>query len=108
MTDYFNGMPAEGLVPGHLPQQGQAEKTHHLLRHSLAPEERGAGVLMHFEADSVAEAFKIIKKMSQRDLQAKFRAVRPQRHQCARFCEQFGVAGPLLWSSSASLYSCPW
>lgn len=36
---------------------------------SLPDEARGEGVLVHFEAASVAEAVKLIKKMSQRDLQ---------------------------------------
>lgn len=36
---------------------------------SLPDEVRGEGVLVHFEAASVHEAVKMIKKMSQRDLQ---------------------------------------
>lgn len=50
-------------------------RQHHLLRHSLNAEERGQAVLKHFQAESVADAAKMIKKMSQRDLQAKFKAV---------------------------------
>ncbi len=52
-------------------------RQHHLLRHSLGAEERGNAVLHHFGADieSVADAAKLIKKMSQRDLQAKFKCV---------------------------------
>jgi len=72
MTDFYAGSAAyaaEHGVPG-------GEKTHHLLRHSLAPEERGEGVLIFFNTDSLAEAVKQVKRMSQRDLQAKFREVR--------------------------------
>ena len=50
-------------------------RQHHLLRHSLSADERGQAVLIHFQAESVADAAKMIKKMSQRDLQAKFKAV---------------------------------
>ncbi|KAL4452584.1 hypothetical protein ABPG75_008246 [Micractinium tetrahymenae] len=53
----------------------QLDRRHHLLRHSLPDEARGESVLVHFEAGSVHEAVKMIKKMSQRDLQAKFRLV---------------------------------
>ncbi|PSC73981.1 hypothetical protein C2E20_2710 [Micractinium conductrix] len=53
----------------------QLDRRHHLLRHSLPDEVRGEGALLHFEAASVAEAVKLIKKMSQRDLQAKFKLV---------------------------------
>ena len=38
---------------------------------SLPDEVRGEGVLVHFEAASVHEAVKMIKKMSQRDLQVR-------------------------------------
>ena len=38
---------------------------------SLPDEVRGEGVLVHFEATSVHEAVKMIKKMSQRDLQVR-------------------------------------
>ena len=72
MTDFYAGSAAyaaEHGVPG-------GEKTHHLLRHSLAPEERGEGVLIFFNTDSLAEAVKQVKRMSQRDLQAKLREVR--------------------------------
>eukprot|EP00887_Chlorella_sp_A99_P003337 scaffold26.g3337.t1 len=48
---------------------------HHLLRHCLPSESRGEGALWHFGGVSVAEAAKAIKKMSQRELQAKFRLV---------------------------------
>lgn len=48
---------------------------HHLLRHCLPEDARGEGALCHFGAVSVVEAAKAIKKMSQRELQAKFRAV---------------------------------
>lgn len=51
------------------------DRQHHLLRHSLPEEQRGAGVLAHFGTDTISDAARIIKKMSQRDLQAKFRAV---------------------------------
>jgi hypothetical protein len=54
---------------------GGEGRQHHLLRHSLSPEERGAAVLSHFGVETVADAAKQIKKMSQRDLQAKFKAV---------------------------------
>lgn len=55
----------------------EAGRQHHLLRHSLPQEERGnESVLRHFDTESVSEAFKAIKKMSQRDLQAKFKVVR--------------------------------
>lgn len=50
-------------------------RQHHLLRHSLPSEQRGEGVLAHFGVDTISEAAKQIKKMSQRDLQAKFKAV---------------------------------
>ena len=50
-------------------------RQHHLLRHSLSPEERGTAVLSHFGVETVADAAKQIKKMSQRDLQARFKAV---------------------------------
>jgi hypothetical protein len=50
-------------------------RQHHLLRHSLSAEERGVPVLSHFGVDTVADAAKQIKKMSQRDLQARFKAV---------------------------------
>jgi hypothetical protein len=50
-------------------------RQHHLLRHSLSADERGIPVLSHFGAETVADAAKQIKKMSQRDLQAKFKAV---------------------------------
>ncbi|KAL4438966.1 hypothetical protein ABPG77_006903 [Micractinium sp. CCAP 211/92] len=53
----------------------QLDRRHHLLRHSLPDEARGESVLVHFEASSVHEAVKMVKKMSQRDLQAKFRLV---------------------------------
>lgn len=52
-----------------------SNRQHHLLRHSLSPEERGTAVLSHFGVDTVADAAKQIKKMSQRDLQARFKAV---------------------------------
>lgn len=54
---------------------GTGGTQHHLLRHSLPEEARGEGALYHFGSVSVAEASKAIKKMSQRELQAKFRAV---------------------------------
>lgn len=50
-------------------------RQHHLLRHSLPTEQRGSSVLSHFGVETVSDAAKQIKKMSQRDLQAKFRAV---------------------------------
>ena len=50
-------------------------RQHHLLRHSLSPDERGTAVLSHFGVETVADAAKQIKKMSQRDLQARFKAV---------------------------------
>ena len=50
-------------------------RQHHLLRHSLSPDERGTAVLSHFGVETVAYAAKQIKKMSQRDLQARFKAV---------------------------------
>lgn len=54
----------------------EAGRQHHLLRHSLPQEERGnESVLRHFDTESVSEAFKAIKKMSQRDLQAKFKVI---------------------------------
>lgn len=52
-----------------------ASRQHHLLRHSIPTEQRGHGVLEHFGVTSISEASKLIKKMSQRDLQAKFKAV---------------------------------
>eukprot|EP00890_Picochlorum_soloecismus_P001756 jgi/Picsp_1/2581/NSC_00812-R1_hypothetical protein COCSUDRAFT_64981 [Coccomyxa subellipsoidea C-169] len=55
---------------------GSAEaRQHHLLRHSLPNEQRGMSVLTHFGVETVSDAAKSIKKMSQRDLQAKFRSV---------------------------------
>jgi hypothetical protein len=51
------------------------DRTHHLLRHSLPNELRGNSVLSHFGAESISEAARMIKKMSQRELQAKFRTV---------------------------------
>lgn len=55
---------------------GNAEgRQHHLLRHSLPSEQRGMSVLSHFGVETVSDAAKSIKKMSQRDLQAKFRSV---------------------------------
>ncbi|RMZ52317.1 hypothetical protein APUTEX25_005070 [Auxenochlorella protothecoides] len=48
---------------------------HHLLRHSLPTDNKGATALSHFGAATVAEAGKTIKRMSQRDLQNTFRAV---------------------------------
>ena len=56
-------------------EAAELDRRHHLLRHSLPDDVRGEGALVHFEVASVAEAVKAIKKMSQRDLQAKFRAV---------------------------------
>lgn len=50
-------------------------RQHHLLRHSLPNEQRGMSVLTHFGVETVSDAAKSIKKMSQRDLQAKFRSV---------------------------------
>ena len=50
-------------------------RQHHLLRHSLPTEQRGTSVLSHFGVETVSDAAKSIKKMSQRDLQAKFKAV---------------------------------
>lgn len=70
MTDFYAGSAAYAAEHG-----GAGEKTHHLLRHSLAPEERGEGVLIFFSTDSLAEAVKQVKRMSQRDLQAKFREI---------------------------------
>jgi len=52
-----------------------ASRQHHLLRHSLPNEQRGTGVLSHFGVDTIPDAAKIIKKMSQRELQAKFKLV---------------------------------
>ncbi len=52
-----------------------ASRQHHLLRHSLPNEQRGSGVLSHFGVDTISDAAKIIKKMSQRELQAKFKLV---------------------------------
>jgi hypothetical protein len=52
-----------------------ASRQHHLLRHSLPNEQRGTGVLSHFGVDTISDAAKIIKKMSQRELQAKFKLV---------------------------------
>jgi len=52
-----------------------ASRQHRLLRHSLPSEQRGNTVLNHFGVETVSDAAKIIKKMSQRDLQAKFKAV---------------------------------
>ena len=52
-------------------------RQHHLLRHSLGADERGNAVLHHFgpDVETIADAAKLIKKMSQRDLQAKFKCV---------------------------------
>lgn len=50
-------------------------RQHHLLRHSLPSDQRGQNVLFHFGVETISEAAKLIKKMSQRDLQAKFKAV---------------------------------
>ena len=50
-------------------------RQHHLLRHSLPNEQRGTNVLSHFGVETVSDAAKIIKKMSQRELQAKFKLV---------------------------------
>jgi hypothetical protein len=63
------------LLAGLSAADAEAARQHHLLRHSLPSEQRGTGVLAHFGVDSVSEAAKVIKKMSQRDLQAKFKAV---------------------------------
>ena len=52
-----------------------ASRQHHLLRHSLPNEQRGSGVLSHFGVETISDASKIIKKMSQRELQAKFKLV---------------------------------
>lgn len=52
-----------------------ASRQHHLLRHSLPNEQRGHGVLSHFGVETISDAAKIIKKMSQRELQAKFKLV---------------------------------
>lgn len=52
-----------------------ASRQHHLLRHSLPNEQRGHGVLSHFGVETISDASKIIKKMSQRELQAKFKLV---------------------------------
>ena len=49
---------------------------------SLPDEARGESVLVHFEAGSTHEAVKLIKKMSQRDLQAKFKLVSWQEAPC--------------------------
>ncbi|KAI8103827.1 hypothetical protein M9435_006354 [Picochlorum sp. BPE23] len=54
---------------------GGEGRQHHLLRHSLPTEQRGTSVLSHFGVETVSDAAKSIKKMSQRDLQAKFKAV---------------------------------
>lgn len=54
---------------------GGEGRQHHLLRHSLPTEQRGSSVLSHFGVETVSDAAKSIKKMSQRDLQAKFKAV---------------------------------
>lgn len=78
MDTKFDQLAAEGSqdVEGALQKQAGLEgRQHHLLRHSLPSEQRGTSVLSHFGVDTVADAAKLIKKMSQRDLQAKFRAV---------------------------------
>lgn len=73
--------PEFGLVGNHTVVQlhqmpsTDTSRQHHLLRHSLPSDQRGQNVLFHFGVDTIAEAAKLIKKMSQRDLQAKFKAV---------------------------------
>ena len=70
-AELLAGPPAAALYPA-----DEGARQHHLLRHTISAEERGtADILRAFDCDSVAEAFKAIKKMSQRDLQAKFKTV---------------------------------
>lgn len=71
--DYSEGKDYDMLEYGSLSLDGSRQ--HHLLRHSLPSEQRGQGVLAHFGVDTISEAAKLIKKMSQRDLQAKFKTV---------------------------------
>lgn len=66
------GSPVDGLGPH---SSMDMSRQHHLLRHSLPSELRGSNVLSHFGVETVSDAAKTIKKMSQRDLQAKFKAV---------------------------------
>lgn len=69
---------SEGVVDGDGMNRADTldpSRQHHLLRHSLPTECRGSEALVHFGCDTVADAAKIIKKLSQRDLQAKFKAV---------------------------------
>jgi hypothetical protein len=71
--DYSEGKDYDMMEYGSLSLDGLRQ--HHLLRHSLPSEQRGQGVLAHFGVDTISEAAKLIKKMSQRDLQAKFKTV---------------------------------
>jgi hypothetical protein len=79
-SDSFGDEEARAAAYAELMELGgsaafDASRQHHLLRHSLPNEQRGTGVLSHFGVDTISDAAKIIKKMSQRELQAKFKLV---------------------------------
>ena len=74
-TALYHEMLTSGAVDSGSPSALDASRQHHLLRHSLPSEQRGTGVLSHFGVETISDAAKIIKKMSQRELQAKFKVV---------------------------------
>ena len=76
-TEAFGQMGSDLLIDGqsHSLSLLDGSRQHHLLRHSLPTEQRGHGVLSHFGVETISDAAKIIKKMSQRELQAKFKLV---------------------------------
>jgi len=63
------------MVPNDAAEPKSSTDDHYLLNHYLNQEQHGAAALQHFGTNDVKYAAKIISKMGQKDLQAKFKLV---------------------------------
>ena len=68
-------VPMVPMVPNDATEPKASTGDHYLLKHYLNQEQHGAAALQHFGTNDVKDAAKIISKMGQRDLQAKFKLV---------------------------------
>ena len=71
-----NGLRDDSTVEERGDKMSGSGTQHHFLRHSLPTDSQGLATLAHFGVSTIAEATRAVKRMSQRELQHTFRAVR--------------------------------
>lgn len=71
-----NGLRDDSTVEERGDKMSGSGTQHHFLRHCLPTDSQGLATLAHFGVSTIAEATRAVKRMSQRELQHTFRAVR--------------------------------